>query len=118
VTLRSMKRTLALAAVALSLAVPLFAQQPRDPLAFDRKNMNPTVKACDDFYEYTNGGWLASNPVPAAFTSYGVGTLVTEDNRKVLHEILEATAAKPANKRTANEQKIGDFWTSCMDEAG
>jgi len=118
-----MKRHLALAAAAFSLAVPLLAQQSsapesHDPLAFDRKNMNPNVKACDDFYEYTNGAWLAANPVPPAFTAWGVGTIVTEDNRKVLHEILEAAAAKPAAKRTANEQKIGDFWTSCMDEAG
>jgi predicted metalloendopeptidase len=93
------------------------AEPARDPLAFDRGNMNATVRACDDFYEYTNGGWLASNPIPPEFTAWGVGTRVTEDNRKVLHEILEAAAAKPAAQRTPNEQKIGDFWTSCMDEA-
>jgi len=115
---------------ALLLATALFfactaAQQPpavapaaRDPRAFDRANMNASVKACDDFYEYTNGGWLARNEIPPEFTAWGVGTVVSEENRRVLHEILEATAAKPASQRTANEQKIGDFWTSCMDEAG
>jgi len=113
-----MKRTI-FVAIALSLACTTAQQQvARDPLAFDRAIMNPSAKACDDFYEYTNGGWLAAHPIPPEYTAYGVGTIVTEDNRAVLHEILEAAAAKPAAQRNANEQKIGDFWTSCMDESG
>jgi predicted metalloendopeptidase len=119
-----MKRTIAFFAVALSLACTT-AQQKTEvaagggwATAFDRKNMNPNAKACDDFYEYTNGGWLAAHPIPPEYTAYGVGTIVGEDNRAVLHEILAAAAAKPAAQRTPNEQKIGDFWTSCMDEAG
>src|SRR5438552_1696971 len=126
-----MKRTITFLAVALSLACTTAPQKPavaaggsgatlspaRDPLAFDRTNMNPNAKACDDFYDYTNGGWLATHDIPPEYTSFGVGTIVGEDNRKVLHEILEAAAAKPAAQRTPNEQKIGDFWTSCMDEA-
>jgi len=115
-----MKRAFFLA-LALSLACTATQQAPvskPDPLAFDRKNMDPAAKACDDFFEYTNGGWLVAHPIPPEYTAYGVGTIVTEDNRAALHEILEAAAAKPAAQRTPNEQKIGDFWTSCMDEAG
>src|SRR4051795_9107940 len=111
-----MKPTLALLAVLLFLSAAADDKPARDPREFDRSNMNANVKACDDFYEYVNGGWLARNPIPPEYTGWGVGTLVTEDNRKVLHEILEAAAAKPAAQRTPNEQKIGDFWTSCMNE--
>jgi predicted metalloendopeptidase len=123
VTVVVMKRAITFVAVALSLACTT-APAPkapvsvvRDPTAFDRANMDPKAKACDDFYEYTNGGWLATHDIPPEYTAYGVGTIVGEDNRRVLHEILEAAAAKPAEQRTPNEQKIGDFWTSCMDEA-
>ena len=121
--LRFMKRILFLA-LALSLACTTAQQQQPaavakvDPLGFDRKIMDPNAKACDDFYEYTNGGWLASHPIPPEYTAYGVSTLVIDDNRTVLRDILAAAAAKPAAERTPNEQKIGDFWTSCMDEPG
>ena len=33
--------------------------------------MNPNAKACDDFYDYTNGGWLATHDIPPEYTSFG-----------------------------------------------
>ncbi|HKO58581.1 MAG TPA: M13 family metallopeptidase, partial [Thermoanaerobaculia bacterium] len=72
--------------------------------------------ACTDFYQYANGTWLAKNPIPPQFTAWGMSSGLLENNRAALREVLEATAAKPAASRTPNEQKIGDFWTSCMNE--
>src|SRR5205823_9199553 len=91
----AMKRTITFLAVALSLACTMAPKAPavaaggggatlRDPLAFDRANMNPNGKACDDFYDYTYGGWLATHDIPPEYTAYGVGTIVGEENRKVL----------------------------------
>ncbi|MBV9496264.1 MAG: M13 family metallopeptidase [Acidobacteria bacterium] len=85
-------------------------------LEFDRANLDTSVNACTDFYQYANGTWLAKNPIPPQFTSWGMSSGLSESNRNALHEVLEAAAAKPAASRTANEQKIGDFWTSCMNE--
>ncbi|MEP6507394.1 MAG: M13 family peptidase, partial [Gemmatimonadales bacterium] len=34
-------------------------------------DLDTTAKACTDFYQYAGGGWLASNPVPAAFSAWG-----------------------------------------------
>ncbi|MEP6919734.1 MAG: hypothetical protein ABI967_01325 [bacterium] len=52
-----------------------------------------------DFYDYATGGWLAANPIPAAFPTWGVDSVLSEQNRDLLREILEAAAktnAKPA----------------------
>ena len=64
-----------------------------------------------------NGGWLATHPIPAAFASYGHFTELQEKNQEVLHRILEETAAQKSAKPGSVEQKIGDFYSSCMNSA-
>ena len=75
-----------------------------------------TCKPCEDFYHYASGEWLAKNPVPPAYPSWGRFTELAERNRELLHEILEAAAANTKAVQGTNEQKIGDFYASCMDE--
>jgi putative endopeptidase len=48
--------------------------------------------------------------------SYGRFTELAELNRLHLKQILEDASA-PVATRTANEQKIGDEYASCMDTA-
>jgi putative endopeptidase len=84
---------------------------------FDVSGMDTTAAACTDFYQYANGGWLKANPIPAAFPAWGVGNVLNEKNRDVLHEILEAAAKNVGSHKTPNEQKVGDYYATCMDEA-
>ncbi|HWS70833.1 MAG TPA: M13 family metallopeptidase N-terminal domain-containing protein, partial [Thermoanaerobaculia bacterium] len=84
---------------------------------FDRANLDPSVSACTDFYEYANGGWLARNPIPPQYTGWGMLSGLQQENRQVLREILETAANKPAERRSPVEQKIGDFYASCMNTA-
>jgi len=83
---------------------------------FDVAGMDPKTSACADFYQYANGGWLAANPIPAAYSAWGVGNVLDEKNREVLHQILEAAAKNTAAKKGSNEQKVGDYYAACMDE--
>jgi predicted metalloendopeptidase len=86
----------------------------------DPANMDSTVQACRDFYQYADGGWVRKNPVPAEYPEWGSFSELEERNRESLHRILEKAAkdAKDSSgaKRTDN-QKIGDFYASCMDES-
>jgi putative endopeptidase len=82
-----------------------------DPALLDR-----SVDPCQDFYEFSCGGWLKQNPVPSDQSSYGRDTELTERNRLILRDILEKASANDP-KRSAVDQKIGDFYSSCMDEA-
>ncbi|HEV2520899.1 MAG TPA: M13 family metallopeptidase [Candidatus Acidoferrales bacterium] len=78
--------------------------------------LDKTCKPCEDFYHYASGLWLAKNPVPAAYPSWGRFNELAEVNRERLHQILEEAAAKSSVSPGSNEQKIGDFYASCMDE--
>ena len=84
---------------------------------FDVSGMDTKTAACADFYQYANGGWLAANPIPAAYSAWGVANILNEKTRDTLHEILEAAAKNTAAKKGSNEQKVGDYFASCMDEA-
>jgi putative endopeptidase len=83
---------------------------------FLASNLDTTVKAGDDFFDYANGGWIKKNPIPGDLSSYGIGQLVNEENLKRLRELSEA-AAKANDKAGTNSQKIGDFWSTAMDSA-
>ncbi|MGH9680842.1 MAG: hypothetical protein ACRD4Y_12900, partial [Candidatus Acidiferrales bacterium] len=37
----------------------------------DMTILDKTCKPCEDFYHYASGAWLAKNPVPPAYPSWG-----------------------------------------------
>ena len=82
----------------------------------NKANLDPKCKACDDFYQFANGGWIASHEIPAKYGAYGSLTAMSERNREVLHETLEAAAKNTTATVGSNEQKIGLFYRSCMNE--
>jgi putative endopeptidase len=88
-----------------------------DSHGFDVANMDRSAAACQNFFQYANGGWTKSNPVPAAYASWGRFSELSNKNQEQLHQILEA-AAKSKAAKGSNEQKIGDYYASCMDEIG
>src|SRR6266550_5279265 len=85
---------------------------------FDIANMDKSVSACSSFFQYANGGWIARNPVPPAFSRWGRFEVLDEGNREVLHGILDAMVKRKGPRPGPNEKKIADFYGSCMDEAG
>jgi putative endopeptidase len=80
------------------------------------KNRDTTVKPGDNFFLYANGSWLKKNPIPAAYSSWGVGNVVEEVLRDRLKKINEDALKENAAKGTSS-QKIGDFYYSGMDTA-
>jgi len=84
---------------------------------FDLSDLDTTCKACADFYQYATGGWRARNPIPAAYPSWGQFNVIANRNEAILHEILDQAAQDRHAAPGSIEQKIGDFYGSCMDEA-
>jgi putative endopeptidase len=77
-------------------------------------NMDTTMGPSQDFFMYANGGWIKSNPIPAAYGGWSIANLVIEENLKRLREISETADSAKAAAGTA-QQKIGDFWATGMD---
>src|ERR1700686_49867 len=92
-------------------ATPLFG-----PHGLDMTGMDPSVNACDDFYRFAVGKWRDTHPLPAQYSRYGRFEELAERNRDVLHKILEDDAAMTNAKPGRAEQKVGDFYASCMNE--
>jgi predicted metalloendopeptidase len=87
-----------------------------DAALFAPANLDPTVSPCVDFYRYANGGWQAKHPRPAVYPEWGRFEELAERNSKQLRSVLEAAARSSAAPGSV-EQKIGDFYATCMDEA-
>ena len=90
------------------------AVDPPKSWGFDTANLDRTCKPCDDFYQFAMGGWMKANPIPPEYPIWGSFSQLADRNQQNLREILEAAATSKAAAGT-NEQKIGDFYSSCMD---
>src|SRR6059036_336319 len=83
----------------------------------DPANLDTTCAPCQDFYRYSNGGWLARTALGPEYASYGSFTELIERNNETLRGIVDRLAAgAPATPKTT-DQKLGAFYASCMDSA-
>jgi len=91
------------------------ASSPRPNPKFDIANIDKSLDPCVDFYQYACANWLKNNPIPPDYPSWVSFSEVYEHNLSVLRQILEKAGADDP-KRGAIDQKIGDYYSSCMDE--
>ena len=82
-----------------------------------RANVDSSINPGDDFFSYANGAWLKANPIPAAEAGWGIGSVVDEDLYEKLRVVSESAAANRQAAAGSDDQKIGDFWATAMDEA-
>ncbi len=81
-----------------------------DPTAMDRQ-----VRPQDDLFRHVNGTWLTNTPFPAEYASAGIGIMLFEKAQADVQAILlEAAAA--GDKATPDMRRLGDMYTSFMDE--
>ncbi|WP_257312258.1 M13 family metallopeptidase [Geothrix fuzhouensis] len=103
------------ALLVLALMAPLSAQVSYK--GFNPANLDPSVKPCQDFFQYAVGGWAKRTTIPAEYERYGVDQEIDTRTHQILREIMEAAAAAKAAPGS-EAQKVGDFYASGMDEAG
>ncbi|HET9419290.1 MAG TPA: M13 family metallopeptidase [Chthoniobacterales bacterium] len=83
----------------------------------DLSNFDTAVKPADDFFMYANGGWLKRTEIPPEYSRWGSFNELIEKNNDALHTIAEKAANTPVDPKLAPEtQKVGDYFTSGMDE--
>ncbi|MGD0366860.1 MAG: M13 family metallopeptidase [Acidobacteriaceae bacterium] len=81
---------------------------------FDPAAMDKAADPCGDFYQYACGNFAKLHPIPSDLPEFDQFANLFEFNTQALHQIVEKTAALHAAPGT-DEQKIGDYYASCMD---
>ena len=82
----------------------------------DLTHIDRSVSACDDFFRFANGKWLERTEIPAEESVWGGFHEIRDRNFEVLRTIAEEAARVDAPAGTVT-QKVGDWWTTGMDEA-
>jgi putative endopeptidase len=95
------------------------ADQTKEPQLthFDPDLVDKSLDPCNDFYKYACNKWMTANPIPPDQVYWSTGSGLQLWNENVLRETMEA-ASKNDPSRSGVQQKIGDYWTACMDENG
>ena len=101
--------------VRASLFLAIASSASAQSSGIDLKAMDPGVSACDNFYQYACGTWRKTNPVPADKSRWSRFNELADQNLAIERTILEK-AAQTGAPRSPAEQKIGDLYSSCMDE--
>jgi putative endopeptidase len=103
----------------LAQAAPTVPSGTNEPIkllpGFDKQLIDSSVDPCVNFWQYACGNFSKLYPIPPDKSGYGTGAIVDDHTRDVLHQLLENVAAASA-QHTPNEQKIGDFYASCMND--
>jgi len=70
------------------------------------KNLDASVAPGANFFKYANGGWMASNPVPAEYPAWNTFFALHDANLGKIRKLLESSS----------DAKIRDFWAAALDE--
>jgi putative endopeptidase len=81
----------------------------------DRAGTDESVAPGDDFFRYTNGGWLRKTEIPPDRSSFGVWAVLFDQAQQRTHALLDAAAAGTA-AAGSDERKIGDYYASYLDQ--
>jgi predicted metalloendopeptidase len=80
------------------------------------QDMDRSLRPGDDFYRFANGEWLRTAAIPAGQTSFDTRAVLTEKTSQRVRGLMQEAAA--LSVRGSLEQKVGDYYTSFMDENG
>ena len=109
-----MSKIIGLSTLSAMVALGGCADKPAAKEVFAQKDMDLTVAPGEDFYQYSNGGWVKNHPLPDEKSRYGAFDMLAEQNREQVKGLIEETAAKKGEAGSVS-QKIGDFFAIGMD---
>lgn len=82
--------------------------------AIDPANLDTTVAAGTDFYQYACGGWIKNNPLKPEYARFGTFDQLRENNQEQLRVLIEELSATP-HEAGSVAQKIGALYAMGLD---
>jgi endothelin-converting enzyme len=82
----------------------------------EKESFDPAVRYSDNFYYSINGTWIRKTEIPADKPYYGSFTKLDDEAQIAIRSIIEAVAANKEKTAGSDEQKLGDFYNSYMNE--
>ncbi|KAJ7582636.1 Metalloprotease [Mycena floridula] len=82
-------------------------------------SLDTSQDPCENFYEFANGGWLNSHPLPADKGDFGQFAALDQQNKQVIQHILESESSTSSFTTSYDEQillKLRNFYHSCLNE--
>lgn len=77
-------------------------------------DFDSTLTAGDDFFQFSNCGWLKDHPIPGDKSRYNTFDVLNDENLERLKCIVEESVKKNSAPGS-NAQKIGDYYALAMD---
>lgn len=82
--------------------------------AIDLANLDPSISAKEDFYQYATGGWQKNHPLKSEYSRYGSFDVLRENNEIRLNELFQGLSSVKAEKGSV-QQKISDLYAMGLD---
>ena len=93
------------------------AAVPSGPISgIDTQYIDSSVRPQDDFFAHLNGKWLKETEIPSDKASWGTFMKLRDDTTPQLRAIIEGAQKSRIGDGTET-RKIGDLYTSFMDDA-
>jgi len=88
-----------------------------------RRNLDESVRPHENFYRYSNGGWIASNPIPQGYPNWNTFLTLHVQSQENLKATLERLALEgdagtedDGDEDKDEKLKLRAFYEAAMDE--
>src|SRR5436305_11104914 len=93
------------------------ASQTNDQRGVFVADIDKSVDACTNFFDYSNGAWRKANPIPASMDRWSRRWAAGEQSKDQLRVLLEDLSQRKEWPKGSIDQQITDFYSTCMDQA-